>query len=83
MLAMKEINQRRMEFQISQEELFSIWMLGRIKKRKIMDKFEYQALRSIVKEGKDNVIELFEKKLKEIKVKGNRKGVPAVMYTEH
>ena len=51
MLAMKEINQRRMEFQISQEELFSIWMLGRIKKRKIMDKFEYQALRSIVKKG--------------------------------
>ena len=41
MLAMKEINQRRKELQISQEEWFSIWMFGRIKKRKRMDRLEY------------------------------------------
>ena len=47
-----------------------------------MDNFEYQALQDVVKEDGENVIERFEKMFKEIKVKGNRKGVLAVMYTE-
>ena len=56
-------------------------MLGKVRKRKRMDNFEYQALRSAVKEG-DDVIERFEKKFKEIKVEGNRKSVTGVIYTE-
>ena len=39
-------------------------------------------MRSVIKEGGDDVIDKFEKKFKEIKVEGNRKGVPAVMYTK-
>ena len=59
---MEEINQRRNELKISENEWFSTWMLGRVKKRKRMDNFEYQALRSVIKEGGENVIDNFEKK---------------------
>ena len=34
------------------------------------------------KEGEENKVGRFEKKFKEMKVEGNRKGVPAVMYTD-
>ena len=50
-------------------------MLGKIRKRKRIDIFEYQALNTIDKEGGDDLIEKFEKKFKEIKFKGNRYNV--------
>ena len=57
-----------------------------MKKRKRMDKFEYQALREalrdIVKEDGGNITEMFEI-FKQMKVEGNRKGVPSVMYSEY
>ena len=49
MLAMKEINSRQKELKITQDELLSVWMLGKVMKRKRMDNFEYQALRTVVK----------------------------------
>ena len=42
-------------------------MLGRIRKGKKMESFEYQALINVVKEGGDNVVENFEEKYKELK----------------
>ena len=56
-------------------------MLGCVRKRKRLDNFEYQALRDVVKEGGEDVIERFQKKFKEMKVEGNRKSVAGVMYT--
>ena len=47
-----------------------------------MDNFEYQALRDMVKEGGEDIIEKFEKKFKEIKNEGMRRGVPAALQTE-
>ncbi len=82
LLAMKEINQRRNELKISENEWFSTWMLGRVKKRKRMDNFEYQALRSVINEGGENVIDNFEKKYRELKIEGNRKKVAETMYME-
>ena len=58
-LAMKEIHQRQKELKILQDEWFSIWMLGKIKKRKRRNNFEYQALRTVVKEGGDDMIKKF------------------------
>ena len=65
-LAMKEINQRRKELKMMEDEWFAIWMLGNVRKRKIIDKIEYQSLWQIVKEGSTDVLEKFEKKLKTI-----------------
>ena len=65
-LAMKEINQRRKELKMMEDEWFAIWMLGNVRKRKIIDKIEYQSLWQIVKEGSTDVLEKFEKKIKTI-----------------
>ena len=82
LLAMRELNQRRIDLEISEEEWFSVWMLGRVKKRKRMDNFEYQALRNVIKEGGEAVIYNFEKKYRELKVEENRKKVKEMLYTE-
>ena len=42
---MRELNQRQLELEITQNEWFSTWMLCRVKKRKRMDVFEYTELR--------------------------------------
>ena len=63
---MKEINQRHKELKMMEDEWFAIWMLGNVRKRKIIDKIEYQSLWQIVKEGSTDVLEKFEKKLKTI-----------------
>ena len=47
-----------------------------------MNNFEYQSLRDVVKEGREDIIKRFKKKFKEIKVEGNRKSVAGVMYTD-
>ena len=46
LLAMEEINKRREEWKIY-EEWFSVWMLQRVKKRKQMEAFHYQAQRDV------------------------------------
>ena len=82
---MKELNQRRKELKMTEDEWVAVWMLGIVKKRKRLDKFVYQALRDVVKVGGDNVIKNFEKKFKELRVEGNRKGngsSTSVMFTE-
>ena len=48
-------------------------MMGGIRKRKMIDNFEYQSLRKVIKEHGVDVIENFNKKFKEMKVEGNRK----------
>ena len=47
---MEEINQRKVELKVSEQDWFSIWMLGRMNKRKRMEYFQYQAMRAVVKE---------------------------------
>ena len=46
-----------------------------MRKRERIEGFGYQALRTVVKEGGDDVFDRFEKSFKEIKVEGNRKSV--------
>ena len=65
---------------ISQDEWFSVWILGCVRKRKIIDNFEYEALINVIKEGGVDVIENFEKKFKQMKVEGNRKSIAGVLY---
>ena len=72
---MREINQRRKELKITENEWFSTWMLGRVKKRRRMEGFEYQALRNVINEGGDDVIKNFEEKYRELKIEGSRKKV--------
>ncbi len=40
--AMKELNQRKLDLEITQSECFSVWMLGKAKKRKKLDSFEFK-----------------------------------------
>ena len=47
-------------------------ILQKIKKRKRIENFEIQSLREIVKENKEDVVERFENKFKEIRVEGKR-----------
>ena len=81
---MKELNQRRKELNMTEDEWVAVWMLSIIKKRKRLDKFIYQALRDIVKLGGENVIQNFEEKFKELRVEGCRKdgSSSTIMYTE-
>ena len=43
-LGMKEINQRRKDLKMTDDEWVAVWRLGIIKKRKKMDKYVYQSL---------------------------------------
>ena len=82
-MAMKELNQRRKVLKIMYNEFFSVWMLGKIKRRKKMEGFEIQALRDVVKEGGEEVLEKLEKKFIEVRVEGKRKSVSSsAMFTE-
>ena len=82
-LAMKELQQRRVELKMTFDKFHSIWMLQKLKKRKRMEKFEIQALKNIVKEGEEDVIKNFTKKFKEIRIEGMRKAVSSsAMFTE-
>jgi len=81
-LAMKEINQRRNELKISENEWFFTQILGCVKKRKMMDNFDYQSLRNVIKESGEDVIDNFEKKYRDLKIEVNRKRVSETMYTE-
>ena len=67
---------------MTQEEWYSVWMLGKMKKRKKMDNFKIQALRDVVKEGGPDVVDKFENKFKEISIEGNRKAVSSAMFSE-
>ena len=82
LFAMKEINQRRIDLEISEQEWFSVWMLGKAKKRKRIDNFKYQALRNVIKEGGEAVVGNFEKMYRELRVEGNRKKLKETLYTE-
>ena len=84
LLGMKEINQRRKELNMKEDEWVAVWMLSIIKKRKKIDIFIYQALRDVVKLGGDNVIKNFKEKFKELQVEGCRKDAvsTSVMYNE-
>ena len=57
-------------------------MLGRVKKRKRMEGFEYQELRNVIKEGGVDVIQNFEKKYRELKIEGSRKRIAETQYVE-
>lgn len=48
----------------------------------MMESFEIQALRNMVKKNGPDVVANFEKKFKEIKVEGKRKSHASIMYTE-
>ena len=65
------------------DEFHSVWMLQELKKRKRMENFEIQALREVVKDHNEYVVENFEKTFKEMKVKGKRKPLSfSTMFTE-
>ena len=84
MLAMKELRQRRVDLKMTFDEFHSIWMLQKLKKRKRMENFEIQGLREIVKENKEDVVEIFETKFREIRIEGKRKSLnsSSTMYIE-
>ena len=39
-IAMKELNQRHLELKMTQEEFYSVWMLGKMKKQRKMENFD-------------------------------------------
>ena len=48
-------------------------MLQMTKKRKSVEIFQYQALRDVVKAGRNTVVRNFEEKFRELRVEGSRK----------
>ena len=44
LLGIQELNQRRRELKMTEDEWVAVWMLGIIKLRKRLDKFVYQSL---------------------------------------
>ena len=84
MLAMRELRQRRVDLKMTFDEFHSVWMLQKLKKRKRMENFELQALRDVVKENSEDVVENFEQKFKEIRVEGKRKSLnsSSTLYTD-
>ena len=77
MLAMSELRQRRVDLRMTFDEFHSVWMLQKLKKRRKMENFELQALREVVKENSEDVVQNFEQKFKEIRVEGKRKSLNA------
>ena len=65
-MAMRELNQRWKDLKIAFEEFISVWMLGKIKRRKKIESFKIQALRDVVKAGGEKVIENLEEKFIEV-----------------
>ena len=65
-MAMRELNQRRKDLKITFKEFISVWMLGKIKRRKKMESFKIQALRDVIKAGGEEVIENLEEKFIEV-----------------
>ena len=84
MLAMSELRKRRVDLEISFDEFYTVWMLQKLKKKKIMENFELQSLREVVKTNDPDVVKNFEEKFKEIRVEGKRKSLKdsATNYTE-
>ena len=72
MLLMNDINQRQKKLNITHNEWFAVWMLGRVRKRKRVDGYELQALRDVVKKGGDDIIKDFQEEFKEVRVEGKR-----------
>ena len=62
---MRELRQRKKELKVTEDKWDAVWMLSIIKKRKKINKFVFQTLRDIVKQGGDDVIKRFEDKFKE------------------
>ena len=68
--------------EITENEWFFTWMLGRVKKRKRMEAFEYTELRNVIKAGGADVIQNFETKYRKLKVEGSRRSVAETNYVE-
>ena len=66
------------------DEFHSVWILQKLKKRKRIYNFKIQALRDVVKENSEDVVENFEQKFKEIRVEGKRKSLnsSSTLYTD-
>ena len=81
---MSELRQRRVDLKMTFDEFHSVWMLQKLKKRRKMENFELQALREVVKENSQDVVQNFEQKFKEICVEGKRKSLNAssTLYTD-
>ena len=81
---MKELRQRRVDLKMTFDEFHSIWMLQKLKKRKRNENFKIQVLREIVKDNKEDVVDIFETKFREIRIEGKRKShnSSSIMYTE-
>ena len=79
---MKELRHRRMELERTFDEFQSVWMLQRLKKMRMIESFEIQALRNVVKENGPDVVANFEKKFKEIKVEGKRNPIFLLQCTQ-
>ena len=84
MLAMSELRQRRVDLDMTFDEFHTVWMLQKLKKRRKMESFELQALREVVKDNGQTVVQNFERKFKEICVEGKRKSLKesTTLYTE-
>ena len=56
-----------MQLEMTFDEIHSIWMLQRLKRMRMMESFEIQALRNVVKENGPNVVANFERNSKKSK----------------
>ena len=71
---MRELNQQRLELKVNYDEFYSVWMLGKMKKRKKIDNYELPTLRDLVKEGGPEVVKKLEKKFE-----GSRRVLTSVL----
>ena len=73
LLAIEELDLREKQLDISHEELKTVWILQKARKRKSIEVFLYQQLRDFVKVGGEDVVKNFGAKFRELKIEGSRK----------
>ena len=64
LFSMMEAGAGTTELNITDTEWFSVWMLERVRKRKLLEAFHYQELRNIMKDGGNNVVKRFNDQFK-------------------
>ena len=81
--AMERLYERKKEKKIEYREWFSVWMMIETRKKKGMENYELQELRSMIKGSGEAVMDNFKNKYRQLKVEPNRGKVADMYYMGH
>ena len=78
--AMEELQKSKREMMIVEEEWNAVWMLKKAQKRRVMNDFQYHALRDVLKTEGDRTKEFIEKYMK-LRVQTSRAKVSDAQFS--